>query len=127
MNLHQSEQEFHDWILRTDPESFLHRCLLTLNPGAAYLPNWHIQAIAYHLRLVWEGKITRLIINMPPRYLKSLTVSVAWPAYVLGLDPTGGFLRSATATSCPLSIRQTSDPLWRALVSASISRNDPPS
>ena len=88
MNIHLSEQEFHDWILRTHLQSFLHRCLLTLNPGAAYLPNWHIQAIAYQLQRVWEGKITRLIINMPPRYLKSLTVSVAWPAYVLGLDPT---------------------------------------
>ena len=32
--------------------------------------------------------MTRLIINLPPRYLKSLTVSVAFSAFLLGLDPT---------------------------------------
>ena len=36
------EQAFHDAILRTDFESFLRRCLMTLNPGSPYLPNWHI-------------------------------------------------------------------------------------
>ena len=36
------EQTFHDAILRTDFDSFLRRCLMTLNPGSPYLPNWHI-------------------------------------------------------------------------------------
>ena len=35
------EQTFHDAILRTDFDSFLRRCFMTLNPGARYLPNWH--------------------------------------------------------------------------------------
>lgn len=74
-------------ILRNDFESFLHRCFLMLNPGAAYLPNWHIKAIAHQLQRIREGKVTRLIINMPPRYLKSLTVSVILPAFLLGHDP----------------------------------------
>jgi predicted phage terminase large subunit-like protein len=81
------EQEFHDAILRTHFESFLRRCLMTLNPGSPYLPNWHITAIAYQLERIRRGEITRLIINMPPRHLKSLTVSVAFPAYLLGLEP----------------------------------------
>ena len=50
------------------------RCVFYLNPGAPYLPNWHIKAIAYQLDRIRRGEITRLIINMPPRYLKSLTV-----------------------------------------------------
>ena len=74
-------------ILRNDFESFLHRCFLMLNPGATYLPNWHIKAIAHQLQRIREGKVTRLIINMPPRYLKSLTVSVILPAFLLGHDP----------------------------------------
>jgi hypothetical protein len=50
--------------------------------------NWHIEAMAYHLEQVRLGKINRLIINSPPRYLKSLVTSVAFPAFVLGHDPT---------------------------------------
>ena len=50
--------------------------------------NWHIDAIAYHLEQVRLGRIKRLIINLPPRYLKSLVTSVAFPAFLLGHDPT---------------------------------------
>jgi predicted phage terminase large subunit-like protein len=81
------DQTVHDVILRRDFESFLRRCFMTLNPGSPYLPNWHIAAIAYLLARVRRGEITRLIINLPPRHLKSLTVSVAWPAFLLGLEP----------------------------------------
>jgi hypothetical protein len=52
------------------------------------LCNWHYEALAYHLDLVRRGVIKRLIIAAPPRTLKSLMVSVAFPVYVLGCDPT---------------------------------------
>ena len=74
-------------ILSSDFERFLKRCLATLNPGMPFLPNWHIRAIAFQLERIRRGEINRLIINMPPRHLKSLTVSVAFPAFVLGLEP----------------------------------------
>jgi predicted phage terminase large subunit-like protein len=82
-----SEQTLLDIALRSDFESFLRRCLATLNPGAPFLPNWHIKAIAYQLERVRRGEINRLIINMPPRHLKSLTVTVAYTAFRLGHDP----------------------------------------
>jgi predicted phage terminase large subunit-like protein len=50
--------------------------------------NWHHDAMAYHLELVLNGVIKRLVIAAPPRTLKSLMASVAFPAYVLGRDPT---------------------------------------
>ena len=50
--------------------------------------NWHIQALAYDLEQVRLGRIKRLIINLPPRFLKSLIASIAFPAFVLGHDPT---------------------------------------
>jgi len=59
-----------------------------LSPGEPLLMNWHIEAMAYRLEQVRRGEITRLIINLPPRYLKSLVTSVAFPAFVLGHDPT---------------------------------------
>src|SRR4029078_1263433 len=66
---------------------FLRRCMATLNPSAPFLLNWHLDAIAYQLKRVRAGKITQLIINIPPRYLKSIMVSVAFPAFLLGHDP----------------------------------------
>jgi predicted phage terminase large subunit-like protein len=81
------EQAHMNALLRSDFNSFLYRCMLTLNPGAAFMPNWHIEAIAYQLQRVREGEATRLIINLPPRYLKSLTVSVIFPAFLLGHNP----------------------------------------
>jgi hypothetical protein len=48
--------------------------------------NWHIDAIAYRPEQIRNGEITRLIINLPPRYLKSILVSVAFPAFLLGHD-----------------------------------------
>src|SRR5271169_5713632 len=81
-----------DALLRTQFIAFFQLCFLTLNPGATYMPNWHIDALAYHLALVWLGKIRRLIVNLPPRYLKSLMCSVALPAFVIGHDPTKRFI-----------------------------------
>jgi len=74
-------------LLRTNFGAFLHRCVLHLNPGAIFRNNWHIDAIAYELSQILEGKNNRLIINMPPRHLKSITVSVAFTAFLLGHDP----------------------------------------
>ena len=81
------DQDFHDAILRRDFQMFLRRCLMTLNPGASYLPNWHIDAIIYRLEQVRRGEIKRLIINLLPRSLKSILVSVAFPAFLLGHKP----------------------------------------
>jgi predicted phage terminase large subunit-like protein len=81
------DQAFHDAILRRNFDPFLHRAVMTLNPGTPYLPSWHLSAIAYQLERIRRGEIKRLIINMPPRHLKSQTVSVAFPAFLLGLEP----------------------------------------
>jgi predicted phage terminase large subunit-like protein len=48
---------------------------------------WHLEAVAHALERVRRGEITRLIINMPPRSLKSLTASAAYPAWLLGHEP----------------------------------------
>ena len=44
--------------------------------------------IAWHLQEVAAGRIKRLIINLPPRHLKSICVSVAFTAWILGHNPT---------------------------------------
>jgi predicted phage terminase large subunit-like protein len=77
-----------DAIARRDFTTFIQRCFESLSPSARYDRSWHIEAMAYHLEQVRLGKIKRLIINMPPRSLKSIVSSVAFPAFFLGHDPT---------------------------------------
>ena len=74
-------------ILRQDLSSFIARSFMTLDPGTPYLPNWHIDAIAWQLMRVWRGECTRLIINVPPRSAKSICVTIGFTAWVMGHDP----------------------------------------
>lgn len=46
-----------------------------------YMHNWHIDAISEHLEAVNKGQIQRLLLNFPPRHMKSIAVSVGWPAW----------------------------------------------
>ena len=75
-------------ILRSDFSSFIQMVFGTVAPGIKYLHNWHIDAIAHHLNMCLEGKIKRLIITIPPRHLKTISASIALPAFALGHDPT---------------------------------------
>ena len=77
-----------DALLRQDLHSFLMKTFLSLNPGETFLPNWHLRALCWHLEQVRFGHIRRLRIEVPPRSLKSVSASVALPAFLLGHDPT---------------------------------------
>jgi predicted phage terminase large subunit-like protein len=74
-------------ILQNDLYAFVQRAFLELNQDRAFYPNWHLEVLCAKLREVADGKCKRLIINIPPRHLKSHTVSIAFPAWVLGRDP----------------------------------------
>src|ERR1700758_365648 len=82
----------YDALLRTDFALFAARCFHDLNPQTELAMNWHLEVIAAKLMAVRQGKIRRLIINLPPRHLKSLLASIAFPAWCLGLDPTAQVL-----------------------------------
>lgn len=55
-----------------------------IEPDMPYLLNWHIDAMLEHLVGSTTGQITRLVINIPPRYMKSITTSIMWPTWVWG-------------------------------------------
>src|ERR1700746_849053 len=73
--------------LRLDFAAFAQRCFRELNPLVAFAMNWHVEIMAAKLTAVYQGEIRRLIDNVPPRYLKSLLGSVAFPAWCLGRQP----------------------------------------
>jgi hypothetical protein len=75
-------------LLRSEFRVFVHKVFATLAPGQTYVRTWHVEAIAWRLERVRRGEIRRLIINMLPRSLKSIAASVAFPAFVLGHDPS---------------------------------------
>jgi hypothetical protein len=63
---------------------FVREAWHVLEPEAKYVHNWHIDAICQHLEAVTDGRINRLLINVPPGSSKSLIVSVMWPAWEWG-------------------------------------------
>jgi len=75
-------------LVRNDLVAFIHQCFQTLNPGVRYRHNWHIEAIAMQLLRCERGECNRLVIPAPPRSLKSICVSVAYVAWLLGRHPT---------------------------------------
>src|SRR6266851_143323 len=78
--------------LRDDFCAFFVRCFAELNPGTELAMNGHIEVMASRLAAVRDGQIRRLIINVPPRHLKSLLGSVAYPAWCLGHDPSASIM-----------------------------------
>jgi predicted phage terminase large subunit-like protein len=85
MNL--TTNEYHA-LLRRDLYTFIARTFYELNPETEFKPNWHIEVIADELEKCARGETTRLIINVPPRSLKSQAASVAFPAWLLGQKPS---------------------------------------
>jgi predicted phage terminase large subunit-like protein len=75
-------------LLRQDFYAFIQRSFYVLNPQTEFLPNWHIEVIAAELEKCRTGETNRLIINVPPRSLKSHCASIAFPAFVLGHNPS---------------------------------------
>lgn len=84
---------------------FAKHCWHIVEPSTPYKHGWHIDAICEHLEGVTNGQIRNLVINMPPRHMKSLLVSVLWPVWVWTTDPSARWLFSSYAQS--LSIRDS--------------------
>lgn len=84
----QLPQQYWDAMTRSDFPTFVARVMGVLEPGTVYEPNWHIDLIADRLLKVQQGDLKRLMINLPPRSMKTITISIAFAAWVLGHDPT---------------------------------------
>ena len=86
-------------------ENFIYKCFYTIAPARELSKNWHIKCIAYHLDNIQERK--RLIISIPPRCMKSICISVAWPAWILGHHPSANIV--VASYSQGLSIKHSLD------------------
>jgi predicted phage terminase large subunit-like protein len=95
-----------DDVLRLDFASFAACCFAELNPQAALSAAWHLDVVAAKLAAVRRGHIRRLVLNLPPRHLKSLLASVAFPAWCLGHRPSAQIL-------CVSYVQELADKLSR--------------
>jgi predicted phage terminase large subunit-like protein len=84
---------------------FIKQSWATIEPGRQFHDNWHIGAICEHLEAVVNGEIRRLIINIPPRHMKSLTCDVGFPTWAWLHKPHLQFLFASYASA--LSIRDS--------------------
>ena len=55
-----------------------------IEPGRPFVRGWAIEAVCEHLEAVSKGHIRKLLINVPPGLMKSLSTNVLWPAYEWG-------------------------------------------
>jgi hypothetical protein len=115
------------YLLRHDLCSFIHRSFLELNPQTQFQPNWHIEVVASKLEDVRRGRCRRLIVNVPPRHLKSHAISVAFPAWLLGHEPSKQILSVTYAQDLSETLARGSRSLmssafYRALFDTRLSR-----
>lgn len=78
---------------------FIRQAWQVIEPETRYLHNWHIDAICEYLQAVDAGEVTRLLINCPPRYMKSITVSVMWPVWSWIRKPQSRWLFASYAAN----------------------------
>ena len=83
------DRQMTDEICRADLGAFVHGAFTALHPGQPLTPNWHIDALCVCIQQMVNGSGPgRLVVNLPPRSLKSFVISVAFPAWMLGRDPS---------------------------------------
>jgi predicted phage terminase large subunit-like protein len=76
---------------------FVRQAWHVVEPGTAYQHNWHIDALCDHLEATLDGRIRNLLINIPPRSMKTLIVSVFFPAWAWIQRPELRFLYASYA------------------------------
>lgn len=79
--------EFLDALCRENLDAYTQRIFKVIYPGTPFEYNWSIECISEYLQAVYDGEIKRLIINEPPRTLKSVQVAQIYPSWLLGRMP----------------------------------------
>lgn len=100
-----------DWLIREltaeqarrSLREFVRQAWHVVEPETPFVDGWVIGAMCEHLQALVEGQIRDLIINIPPRHMKSLLTSVFMPVWRWTTKPGEQFLCSSYGDS--LSIR----------------------
>ena len=77
---------------RVDFWCFVELMFAVLYPGQKLVYAGYLELIATLLMRVGQRKFRNVIINLPPRHMKSALASILYPAWRLGCDPTVKFI-----------------------------------
>lgn len=94
-NEKHNEQELGDALCWENIRDFVCYAFGLVSPADEYSYNWHIDCVSEHLHALYTGDLKRLIINIPPRSLKSINCTVAFPAWVLGRNPAARIITAS--------------------------------
>ena len=72
--------------------SFVKYLWTTIEPETTFVDGWHIYLKAKHFEAVKDFTISKLIVNEPPRHMKSTVGTVLFPAWVWGHYPHRSFI-----------------------------------
>ena len=89
----------------TSLAEFARRAWHIVEPATPFIDGWHIDIISECLEAVSRGEIKSLIVNMPPRHMKSMLVCVFWPCWEWTTKPHTRWLFASYAQA--LSIRDS--------------------
>jgi predicted phage terminase large subunit-like protein len=64
--------------------NFIRAFWSVVEPDRPLLTGWALEAICEHLEAVSAGQINRLLMNVPPGFMKSLSAACFWPAWEWG-------------------------------------------
>src|ERR1017187_1735262 len=81
--------------LAGDLASFAKKAWTVLNPTRPLIWSWHYDYLCEMLTLVKQRRLRRLIVNIPPRTLKSTLVTVFFPSWVWITEPEHRFLTAS--------------------------------
>lgn len=82
-------------VLEVSLSEFVRRAWHVVEPAEDYVHGWHVDALCEHLEALHRLEIRNLVINVPPRYMKSLSVCVFFPAWVWTREPSAQFLTTS--------------------------------
>jgi len=85
----QLDRKIANAVYRRSFPAFVYAGYRALYPGNPLIATWHIDYVCSQIeQLLGNPGVKRLVINLPPRKLKSFIVSVFLPAWLLGQNPS---------------------------------------
>lgn len=78
---------------------FIRQAWPVIEPGTEYIGNWHIDLISEYLQAVNLQQIHRLIVNIPPRHMKSIQATVSYPVWTWLKAPEKRFIKVSYSDS----------------------------
>jgi hypothetical protein len=106
--LPNDEEEKLKLLAESSLYEFYKQALPVIDGSGYFSDEWFMRVIAEHLENVYYRKITKLLINVPPRLGKTSLISIAFPVWVWIHNPNEKFLCSSITSDLSLDIADKS-------------------